>query len=161
MGGERDAAAVVVGIGNEGRGDDGAGPAAARRVAEAALPQLRVIQLGIDAAGLLDILTSARDVMVLDAMRSGRSPGTIAEYDAAREPLPRESFALTSSHALGVAEAIEIARALGRLPARLVVVGIEAGEAAAGSPLSGAVARAVEEVACRIVDRARRRDARA
>jgi hydrogenase maturation protease len=50
------------------------------------------------------------------------------------------------THALGLAEAIALGRALERLPARLVVVGVEASETDSGHGLSPAVAGAVDEV---------------
>jgi hydrogenase maturation protease len=53
----------------------------------------------------------------------------------------------TSTHALGVPEAIELARALGRLPARLEVYAIEGARFTAGAELSPAVERAVRELA--------------
>jgi hydrogenase maturation protease len=50
---------------------------------------------------------------------------------------------LSSSHALGAATSVELARALGRLPQRLLVIGVEADSISLGSPLSPAVATAV------------------
>jgi hydrogenase maturation protease len=52
-----------------------------------------------------------------------------------------------STHALGVAEAIELARALGRLPARLEVYAIEGARFTAGAGLSPAVEQAVGKLA--------------
>ena len=51
-----------------------------------------------------------------------------------------------STHALGVAEAIELGRALGRLPRRLLVFGIEGGSFDAGAGLSPEVERAVGQL---------------
>ena len=47
--------------------------------------------------------------------RSGAAPGTTRRLDASRERLPAELFR-GSTHALGLAEAVELARALDRLP---------------------------------------------
>jgi hydrogenase maturation protease len=57
-----------------------------------------------------------------------------------------------SSHSPGVAEGIETARALGRLPASLTVYGIEAENVDPGDGITLEVARAVEEVARAILD---------
>src|SRR3954452_13627171 len=46
------------------------------------------------------------------------------EGEAAKQPIPRTMFNC-STHDLGVAEAIELARAFGKLPPRLIVYGIE------------------------------------
>jgi hydrogenase maturation protease len=52
-----------------------------------------------------------------------------------------------SSHAFGVAEGIELARALGRLPCRLIVIGIEGIRFDHGESPSAEVAKAVERLA--------------
>jgi hydrogenase maturation protease len=53
----------------------------------------------------------------------------------------------TSSHGLGVAQAVELGCVLGRLPRRLIVVGIEGADFGPGSNLTAAVAAAVEPAA--------------
>jgi hydrogenase maturation protease len=52
-----------------------------------------------------------------------------------------------STHRFGLADALELARALGRLPPRVVVYGIEGSRFAPGRPMSPAVAAAVERLA--------------
>jgi hydrogenase maturation protease len=56
-----------------------------------------------------------------------------------------------SSHAFGVAETVELARNLGRLPRCLVAYLVEGEQFATGAPLSPALAEAIEAVAERIV----------
>jgi len=63
--------------------------------------------------------------------------------------LPRHAFGL-STHGLGLAEAIELARALGALPPRCVVYAIEGASFEAGAPLTPAVSDAVADVALRL-----------
>ena len=70
--------------------------------------------------------------------------------EATDEPLPA-TLSAASTHTLGVGEAIELARALGRLPARIVLYGIEAESIAAGGDLTPAVARAVDEAVERLL----------
>jgi hydrogenase maturation protease len=76
---------------------------------------------------------------------SGAAPGTIRRFDASAQPLPKDAFRC-STHAFGVARAIELSRALGELPRSLVVYGIEGKNFAAGVGLSPEVERAVGEV---------------
>jgi hydrogenase maturation protease len=52
---------------------------------------------------------------------------------------------------LGVPEAVELARALDRLPARLVLVGVELADVTAGAGLTEAVARAVDRAAAEVL----------
>ena len=76
-------------------------------------------------------------------------PGTVHRFDAAAAPLPAAAVR-SGTHAFGVADAVELARALGRLPARLDVYAIEGGSFAAGDGLTPAVARAVVTLAERL-----------
>jgi hydrogenase maturation protease len=89
-------------------------------------------------------------VILVDAVVSGREPGTVTGFDAVAAPLPAV-FSGCSSHSFGVAEAVELARALGRLPKRLNVYGIEGSEFTQGVGLSPKVARAVETLAVQII----------
>ena len=134
---------LVIGVGNPFRCDDAAGLAVANR-----LRRVPAHQSTLGGFELMDLWEDANEVVIVDAMHSGASPGTVATYDAVEESLPTGLFA--SSHAIGVVETIELARSLGRLPQRLVVYGIEADRLENGTDLSpavsAAVARVVEEI---------------
>ena len=56
--------------------------------------------------------------MLVDAVASGAPPGTLHRFDASEDAVPARTFR-SSTHAIGIAEAIELARALGRLPRRV------------------------------------------
>jgi hydrogenase maturation protease len=127
----------VIGVGNPWRGDDGAGLEVARRVGG--------VPYKGDGTGLIDVWDHAADVVVVDAAAAAVAPGTIHRFDAAASPLPARSLR-SSSHHFGVADAVELARSLDRLPARLTVYAIEGEDFAAGHELSPAVRRAVDQV---------------
>jgi hydrogenase maturation protease len=143
------ASTIIVGAGNALRRDDGAGLTAARRLRGAVAGNVRVLLKEGDLASLLDDWQQADAVIVIDATSSGCEPGTIRRYDAHERPLP-SIFARTSTHSFGVAEAIELARVLGRLPARVVVFGIEGLDFTSGEGLSPDVNAAVDQVVKRI-----------
>jgi hydrogenase maturation protease len=132
---------VVFGLGNPDRGDDGVGPAVAARVADRHLPDVRVVSPA-DPVDLLDDGAVAELYVVVDAVRSGKPPGTLMVRDADREPLP-EWNGSGGTHALGLDAAVELLRALDRMPRQLVLVGVEAGTFEPGAPLSPLVQRAV------------------
>ena len=138
--------ALVLGIGNDLRGDDGAGLEVARRLRAAGV---RALGCAGDPSGLLDVWEGERDVILVDAVRSGAAPGTLHRMDARARPLPTRLFC-GSTHHVGVADAVELGRALGRLPERLRIVGIEGESFATGTGLSPAVDRAVEAVAAEL-----------
>lgn len=140
---------LVLGVGNPFRGDDGAGPAVIAELRRLAPAGLDLATLQGHAAELLETWSAADDVAVIDAARSGAAPGTVHRFDAAREPLPA-IFDLGSTHGLGVAEAVGLARALGKLPRRLAVYAIEGRDFTPGAAMSPEVARAARELAGRL-----------
>jgi hydrogenase maturation protease len=142
---------LVLGIGNEFRRDDGAGLEVARRVTAENPDGLIVRETGGDAAAWLDAWEGFNHVVAVDAVSSGAEPGTIFRFEADERPLPRVFASLMSSHGLGLSEAIELARALGRLPAHLTIYGIEGDDFGEGIGLSPGVRRAVEKTAARII----------
>lgn len=131
----------VLGIGNVARRDDGVGVWVARRLAARLGDDADVRVLGDDGFALLDALAGVDEAILIDAVQSGAAPGTLHRFDAAAAPLPPDQLRC-STHLLGIAEAIELARALGQLPARLVVYGIEGADFGIGEGLSAPVAAA-------------------
>ncbi|HEY7720045.1 MAG TPA: hydrogenase maturation protease [Pedococcus sp.] len=138
---------LVVGLGRPDRGDDGVGSAVARAVAALALPGVEVRE-ELDPTDLVALWDGRCCAVVVDAVRSGRPPGTLVvlEAGADAEPLPESAWAGSgrgSTHALGLAAAVELARVLHRLPARVRVVGVEAAGFDHGAALTPGVAAAV------------------
>ncbi len=140
---------LVIGLGNPCRGDDGAGRVAAQRLRELDLPGVEVREESGEGAALMDAWKDADTVMVIDAAQSGAAPGTIHRLDARETPVPARFFHY-STHAFSVAEAVELARALGRLPPRLIVYGIEGRDFSAGEKLSPGVTASVDELLRRV-----------
>ena len=141
---------LIVGAGNAFRRDDGAGLVAAARLRRALPNDVRVLVKERDFAAVLDDWRGADSVIVIDATSSGSAPGTIRRYEAHDRPLTAR-FSRSSTHSLGVAEAVELARALAGLPLRVVVFGIEGRDFDSGEGLSPDVATAVDEVVKRVV----------
>jgi hydrogenase maturation protease len=137
---------LIIGCGNDGRGDDAAGVLAVRRLRELGV---EAREHSGEALALIDAWSCAERVILIDAVVTGAEPGTISEWDAATAPVVRDAFR-TSSHSFGVAEAVELARALDRLPPSLTIYGIEARSFGAGEIASAQVASAAEALADRI-----------
>ena len=149
-------AVIVVGVGNPLRGDDGVGLEVARRLrGRAETGDVVVRELEGEGVGLLDAWEGAAAVLLVDSVRSGAAPGTLHRVDLTDDPVPAELRGSTSTHALGVAEAIELARALGRLPGRLVIYGVEGTRFETGAGLSPHIAAVVDGVADAILREAR------
>ncbi|MGD2063396.1 MAG: hydrogenase maturation protease [Nitrospirota bacterium] len=135
---------LVIGIGNGLRGDDAAGPMVAALLNRRLGGEVALVSGG-DVAELIALWEGREAVVVVDAMTSGRPPGTVVRYDGVLGSLPVQMFA-RSTHAFGLAEAVELSRALGALPARLVIYGIELASTTVGSDPSPAVVAAVQVV---------------
>ncbi len=147
-------APLVVGIGNRTRGDDAAGPEVAARVAarvaELDVPGVTVV-VQDEPLALVEHLTSHTEVVVVDAVAPGGDPGRVHVWHVGPSPLPRDVRAI-GSHGLGVAEAVELARALGRLPRRLTLVGVEAQTLSLGEPLSDRVGERLDDAVRAVLD---------
>lgn len=135
---------ALIGVGNEYRTDDGAGIAAVRDLADLK-DLIHIYEIAGDGAEILDAMSDFDEVSIIDASRSGRPPGTIEEFNVADTPLPVHFFSY-STHAFGLAEAIEVARRLGSLPAGARVWSIEGECFESGVGLSDPVSRSVRTV---------------
>lgn len=100
----------------------------------------------------LDAWAGATEVMVIDAVSSGAPAGTVRPLDAAAKPRPA-TVARGSTHALGLAETIELARTIDRLPPQLMVYGIEEEDFRAGDELSAPARAAVVAVRLELRER--------
>lgn len=138
-----------IGIGNLYRRDDGAGLYAAQRLRLESLPNLCVAEHDGEGTSLLDAISSADAVILIDAVSSGAPPGTIVRFDVQDTPLPTGQFG-RSTHAFGVAESIELARSLGQLPKRCTVYGIEGACFDWGMGLTPTVEKAARQLVDRI-----------
>lgn len=139
----------VVGVGNRLRGDDAVGLEVARLLHDTVPPGVDVLECEGEPVRLLDLWHECARTIVVDAMKSGAEPGTIRRVAAHNGPLPPELHG-PSTHLLGLSEAIELARALHRLPEQTIVYAIEGTDFDAGEQLSAPVAAAVFVVAASI-----------
>lgn len=145
---------LVIAVGNPLRGDDGVGCVVLDRLRTVLAGRDPVVELRRESGegtSLMDAWEGRGRVIVIDAVESGAAPGTIHRIDAAEREVPTEFFHY-STHAFSVAEAVEMARVLGRLPRRLVLYGVEGGSFAAGEGLSAPVAAAAGELAGKILE---------
>lgn len=140
---------TLIGIGNAVRHDDAAGLEIVRRLrthAEAA--GIVVHEQEGQMLALLDMWEGADAVVLVDAICSGGVAGSIRRLDATFAPIPARLCGCSSTHALGIGEAVELARALHRLPSRVVLFGVEGRRFGVGEGLSDEV----EAVGDRLAD---------
>lgn len=114
----------VIGVGNEFRQDDGIGLYVIRELRQRNLRGVTCIEHQREGTGLMDQWEGARSVFLIDAVSSGQAPGTIHRFQIPGDQIPK-SILCASTHTFNIADCIELARALHRLPEKIIVYGIE------------------------------------
>ena len=140
---------LIICIGNPYRGDDGVGLRIAQDIKKKSPDYVNVIEQSGEGISLMDSWKDSDAVILIDAVHSGAQPGTIHRFDVHTQTIPTKFFHY-STHAFGIAEAIELARTLKQLPPHLIVYGIEGKCFEAGIGLSLEVEKAVEEIMIRV-----------
>lgn len=136
---------LLIGVGNDYRGDDGVGRLIVRKIAAMNLPGVQVAEASGEGTALMALWSSQPRIFLFDAAQSGARPGTIHRIDTSRSPVPT-GFLHYSTHAFSVAEAIELSRVLATLPETLILYGVEGARFDHGDQLSPSVAQAAEQI---------------
>lgn len=136
---------LIIGVGTE-YGDDAFGLLVARHLAKRIYDGIDIITHSGEGASLMEAWLGYDRVVIVDACQSGAALGTKYRFDCTNEKIPTKFFRY-STHAFGVAEAIETARALGRLPARSTVLGVEGNSFEPGQSVDSCLQSLVVETA--------------
>jgi len=124
----------VVAVGRELRGDDAAALLLAETLRDHPVPGVEIVCSNGDMAELMDIFQGHEAVIVLDTYEAKPGDPPVIRLDAQRDTLSSEPPC--SSHGLGVAEAVELAREMGLLPGTLIIIAIAGYAFATGNPPS-------------------------
>lgn len=147
---------LVAGIGNIFLGDDGFGVEVARRLMGRALPAgVEVVDFGIRGLDLAFALQDGYDTVVLvDAAPRGGEPGTLYVIEPEEED---GGDVVLETHGMDPVKVLRLARAMGGVPTRMLVVGCEPRsptgddpdaemQMGLSAPVAGAVGEAVKLV---------------
>ncbi len=142
---------LVAGFGNLLLGDDGFGVRVLERLAKTALPPgVELLEVGTGGLNMvLTLMGGFSELVVVDAVRHGRSPGTLCTFQPAA-PGRASGETGVDPHFAEPTRAMALAAALGMLPERVTVVGCEPETCELGMELSPAVAASVESAALAI-----------
>lgn len=143
---------TIIGLGNLQRGDDAVGLLVAEQLSERNLPNVKVLCSSGEATDLLDKIPCCGLLILVDAMAQVSRRGRIRRMDTSIRPLPVDVFAQYSTHGMGLSEAVEMARALGRLPPRVIVYGVEGRHFEVGSELSAELETSIKCLVQQITD---------
>ncbi|MCB9160301.1 MAG: hydrogenase maturation protease [Caldilineaceae bacterium] len=130
---------IIVGIGHDYRRDDAVGLVVARALAAHHDAGLEVCCLGEDLLRLLEFMQPGAHIVIVDAVISGAPAGTLHHRDLLREP-GGDDQSMGSSHLFGLGQVLALASALGRTPAALHLIGVEAMDVSTGQGFSDPVA---------------------
>lgn len=145
---------LILGLGNLLCQDDGLGVAAVLELLESyeTPPGVAVLDGGTLGLSLLPYLEDAEMALLVDAVRTGDPPGSPVRLEGADlEPAVRERL---SVHQIGVADLLDGARLRGRMPRRVILLGLVPQSLELGLGRSPAVQRNMRTLVDRIVEEA-------
>jgi hydrogenase maturation protease len=143
---------LVLGIGNLILQDEGVGIQAIQQL-EARFeipPEIEVLDGGTSGMELLTPISDAEQIIILDAVKTGKSAGTIVRLD--NEEIPTFFRTKVSPHQVGLADVLAAATLTDSMPRNLVLFGIEPLEIDLGMELSAPVAEQMPRLVQMIVD---------
>jgi hydrogenase maturation protease len=142
--------AVIIGVGNEFRRDDGAGPAVVARLRGRVPAGTGLLVSDGEPVRMIEAWDGAALAVVVDAVRAEPAvPGRLHRLDLDRADAAPPGT--VSSHGLGLGDAIGLALALDRMPGRLIVHAVEAGDLSQGTGLTPAVAAVIDALAAAVL----------
>ncbi len=153
----RNTVITVVGAGNEFRGDDAVGLMVLKSLKEKVPSEescgadVKTVELTGDQSHLLELMQSTDAMIIVDAVQSSAPAGTIFRVDASDDPIPKNFFSF-STHSIDSAQAIELARALDRLPAHIFIYGIVGKDFSYTAKLSAEVRESIKAVQTKIMN---------
>jgi hydrogenase maturation protease len=115
---------VILGVGNVLLSDEGVGVHVANELIKMELPDnVSVVEGGTDGFRLLNVITEADRLIVVDAVKGGGEPGTIYRFDI-NDVRNSPSGFKTSVHQIGILEVIDLSGLIGKTP-HTTVIGVE------------------------------------
>ena len=147
---EAEGRAVVIGVGNEFRRDDGAGPAVVARLRGQLPDDVCLLVSDGEPTRLIEAWAGAPLAVIVDAVRAEPTvPGRLHRLVLHRAAANVARSA--SSHGLGLDCAIGLAQALDRMPGMLILHAVEIADVGQGTGMTPAVAAAIDALAAAVL----------
>jgi hydrogenase maturation protease len=147
---------LIIGAGNLLFTDDGVGIHAIQRLqAPGKLPEgVDVLDGGTLGLNLLAYLEGVRSLLIIDAMDTGRSPGTLVRL--AGDQVPAYFSLKISPHQVSIPDLLLAAKLVGLYPQELVILGVQPESTDTGLELSPSVAAQLDRLVALAVDEVKR-----
>ena len=151
---------LVLGLGNILLKDEGLGVHIAQKLQELALSgNVEVIDGGTAGMDILLLQEDSYKLVVVDAVRAGKKPGTIykarlkaEEKDRLREVFSQQKWSKISLHQVGLLDALSVAEKMNRAPDEIVIIGVEPGKVGWGLELTEPVEQRCPEVIRKVLE---------
>jgi len=150
---------LVLGLGNILLKDEGIGVHVVEQLQKNNLPSnVQVIDGGTAGMDILLWVADAGKLVVVDAIKTGKKPGTIYKISLKAEEkekltwIFKEETSKVSLHQVGLLEALSVAERLGRAPEEIVVIGVEPDHVDYGLELTELLKQKVPEVIKEILE---------
>jgi hydrogenase maturation protease len=142
---------VILGVGNILLSDEGVGVHVVNEMMKMEFPQnVSVIEGGTDGFRLLNIITEADRLIVIDAVKGDAVPGSIYRFDVEDVRSCPSGFK-TSVHQIGILEVIDLSSLIGKTP-QTTVIGIEPKSLEMGMELSPEIKEKVPRIIELVLD---------
>ncbi|TCP61797.1 HyaD/HybD family hydrogenase maturation endopeptidase [Heliophilum fasciatum] len=143
---------IVLGLGNLLFSDEGIGVHAVQRLWQDYDfdDTVEVIDGGTLGLLLLEHVEEAERLLCIDAIASGREPGTLVRLEG--EAIPAYLGVKMSQHQMGFQEVLGLARLRGTLPEAMVMVGIEPSSLEWGTSLTGTVEATMPRLVTAVIE---------
>ena len=140
---------LVAGVGNRLRGDDSFGPRVIDLLSDCILPEnVMLWDLGTAGLTVASDLSEYDFIIFLDAIEGGGEPGTLYKREITVEEVSVEGVTdliTLSLHEAGLEGLLKLAKALGTLPPRSIIIGCEPKSVELGLELSEEVEAAAKK----------------
>ena len=143
---------LVLGIGNLVMSDDGVGVKVVQQLQREYCfgENVEIMDGGTLGLDLLPMLEGIDHLIVVDAVETGRKPGTCVRL--AGEELPLALETKVSAHQMGLKDLLSVARLLGHSPGEMVLVGVQPGSIEMDTELTPEVAAVLQVLADNVLE---------
>jgi hydrogenase maturation protease len=138
---------TVLGVGNLLLTDEGVGVHAVRALAERHsedMPEVEFLDGGTLGLNLLSFVEDTPSLLLLDAVDFGQTPGTVSTLEG--DSIQRFAGIKLSEHQVTLQEVLGLAQIRGRLPGRIMLIGMQPAILATGDSLSPTASAALPEM---------------
>lgn len=136
---------AIIGIGNYLMGDEGAGIHAIARLRGCEWPaNVELIDGGTAGVSLIHLIAERELAIIIDCADFGGEAGEVRVFDP--DDLKRGDKREAGLHATDLLTVLELARATGNYPKRVVIVGIQPGKIEMGIKLSWKIETALDGI---------------